>query len=239
MSLRTSIARHPAGRCNACGKHVQLAGEGEMLGSRIGPELRSIAAWLRNGIGITYRKVPQVFKEPYGVSFTPAALLGLEAKLAEKSQRIVEDIRKKLTSSDGAVHADETYWTTDGDRSYFWGHGDTKFIHFQDDTTRAGQVTRDISGNDFAGTLVKDCYSRYFASVAGAKQKCLAHVSRKARDWQKLVVAESSDFTFFTDIKHFVNRACRFHGRRAAGELSKKKIAAEKQWLRDELQRLQ
>lgn len=44
------------------------------------------------------------------------------------------------------------------------------------------QVSRDILGNDFTGTLVTDCYSGYFASVAGAKQKCLAHVSRKARD---------------------------------------------------------
>lgn len=122
--------RHPATRCNACGKYVQMAGEGKILGRRIGPVLRSIAAWLRNGIGITYRKVPQVIEELYGVSFTPAALLGFETKLAEKSQPIVEDIRMKLASSDGAVHADETYWTTDGDRSYFWVHGDTKFVHF-------------------------------------------------------------------------------------------------------------
>lgn len=231
--------QHQAARCDACGKQVLQAGEGEILGSRIGPELRSIAAWLRNVIGITYRKIPQVIQELYGVTFTPAALLGFEKMLAEKSLPIVEDIRKKLASSDGAVHADETYWTTDGERSYFWVHGDTKFIHFQYDTTRAGQVSRDILGNDFTGTLVTDCYSGYFASVAGAKQKCLAHVSRKARDWQKLVAAESADFTFFADIKHFVNRACRFHRHRAAGELSKKKITAEKQWLRDELLRLQ
>lgn len=236
---RVVCYRHPVTRCDACGKHVQLAGEGEILGSRIGPGLRSIAAWLRNGIGITYRKVPQVIQELYGVRFTPAALLGFESKLAKKSLPIVEDIRQKLANSDGPVHADETYWTTDGDRSYFWVHGDSKFIHFQYDTTRSGQVTRDILGNDFTGTLVTDCYSGYFASVAGAKQKCLAHVSRKARDWQKLVAADSSDFTFFSDIKHWVNRACRFHRRRAAGELSKKKIAVEKQWLRDELLRLQ
>lgn len=231
--------RHEVARCDACGTLVQQPGEGELLGSRIGPKLRSIAAWLRNSIGITYRKVPQVIEELYGVKFAPAALLGFETLLAQKALPIVEDIRKKLASSDGAVHADETYWTTNGKRSYFWVHGDTKFIHFQYDTTRAGKVSRDILGNDFAGTLVTDCYSGYFASVAGAKQKCLAHLSRKARDWQKLVAKDSSDFTFFAGIKHFVNRACRFHRRRASGELSQRKITAEKHWLRDELQRLQ
>ena len=103
--------------------------------------------------------------ELYGVTFTPAALLGFETMLAEKSVPIVEDIRKKLASSDGAVHADETYWTTNGVRSYFWVHGDEKFIHFQYDTIRADQVSRDILGNDFTDTLVTDCYSGYFASL--------------------------------------------------------------------------
>jgi transposase len=93
---------------------------------------------------VTYRKIPQVIQELYDVTFTPAALLGFEKMLAEKSLPIVQDIRTKLASSDGAVHADETSWTTDGERSYFWVHGDTKFIHFQYDTTRAGQVSRDI-----------------------------------------------------------------------------------------------
>ena len=241
---RVVIFRHQAACCDDCGRHVQQPGDGEILNTRIGPQLRSIAAWLHNGIGITYRKVPQVIAELYGVTFTPAALLGFETMLAEKSQPVVEDIRKKLASSDGAVHADETYWTTDGTRSYFWVHGDEKFIHFQYDTTRAGQVSRDILGNDFTGTLVTDCYSGYFASVAGAKQKCLAHVSRKARDWQKLVDADSQDFEFFGDIESFVSRACRFHRQRIArqriaGQLSVKKIATEKKWLREELSRLQ
>ena len=48
----------------------------------------------------------------------------------------------------------------------------------------------------------------------------------------------SQDFDFFADIKQFVNRGCQFYRRRAARELSKKKIVAEKKWLRDELTRL-
>lgn len=235
---RVVCYRHEAAMCEDCGRHVQQPGKGEILGSRIGPELRSIAAWLRNVIGITYRKVPQVIAELYNVTFTPAALLGFEKMLAEKAEPIVEDIRKKLASSDGAVHADETYWTTDGARSYFWVHGNEKFIHFQYDTTRAGQVSRDILGDDFTGTLVTDCYSGYFASVAGAKQKCLAHVARKARDWQKLVEPDSIDFQYFADIRKFVSRACRFCRDRREGKSNRRKLRQEATWLRDELQRL-
>jgi hypothetical protein len=67
-----------------------------------------------------------------------------------------------------AVHADETYWTTDGARTYLWVHGDEKSIHFQYDTSRTGQVSRDILGDDVTGTLVPDCYSGYFSSAAAA-----------------------------------------------------------------------
>jgi hypothetical protein len=114
--------------------------------------------------------------------------------LAEKAQPIVDDIGKKLASSDGAVHADETYWTTNGARSYFRVHADANFVLFQYDTSRSGQVSRDILGDDFLGRLVTDCYAGYTASAA-AKQKCLAHLARTARDWQKLTVADSADRT--------------------------------------------
>ena len=236
---RVLCYQHEAGYCDDCEAWVQQPGKGEILGSRIGPHLRSAAVYLRNMIGISYRKVPRIIEEMFGVTFTPAALIGFETMLAEKAEPVVDDIAKKLSSSDGAVHADETYWTLDGKRSYYWVHGDEKYIHFQFDTSRAGQVSRDILGDDFTGTLVTDCYSGYFAHAAGAKQKCLAHLARRARDWQKLTEADSLDFAFFEDIKQFVKRGCNFHRLRREGKLSDEEQVAEKAWLREELLRLE
>ena len=236
---RVVCYRHEAACCDECGKWVSKAGKGEILGSFLGPYLRSRVVWLRNVIGISYRKIPKIIEEMHGFTFTPAALIGFETMLADKATPVVDDIAKKLASSDGPVHADETYWTTDGNRSFFWVHGDEKFIHFQYDTSRAGQVSRDILGDDFTGTLVTDCYCGYTASAAGAKQKCLAHLARQAHDWQKLTEADSADFAFFEDIKQFVKRGCRFHRRRREKKPSRKKQAAEIAWLRAELARLE
>ena len=235
---RVVCYRHEAGCCDNCGASVSQPGDGEILGSRIGPRLRSTAIYLRNVIGISYRKVPQAIEEMFGIRFTPAALIGFERILAEKAEPVVEDIAKKLASTEGPVHADETYSTLDGKRAYYWVHGDEKLIHFQFDTSRAGEVSRNILGPYFTGTLVTDCYSGYFAHVAGAKQKCLTHLARRAHDWQKLTEEGSPDFIFFEDIKQFVKRGCRFHRLRREGKLSKSKQAIEKAWLDERLQDL-
>ena len=93
-----------------------------------GPHLRSTAIYLRNVIGISYRKIPQAMQEMFGIAFTPAALIGFETLLADKAVPIVDDVAKKLGSSDGPVHADETYWTLNGKRAYFWVHGDERCV---------------------------------------------------------------------------------------------------------------
>lgn len=238
-AYRVVLYRHAAAECEACGERVQQAGKGEILGSRIGPQLRSKAVFLRNEIGISYRKVPQAIQELFQITFTPAALIGFEQALAELAKPVVEDIAKKLGSSDGAVHADETYSLLEGARAYYWVHADDNFVHFQFDTTRSGQVSRDVLGKDFAGTLVTDCYAGYAAHTAGAKQKCLAHLARTARDWQKLTTTGSPDWAFFEAIKQFVKRGCEFHRLRHERRLGKQAADAEQTWLRAELRRLE
>ena len=235
---RVVLYRHEAACCEACGQAAQKPGDGEILNSRIGPHLRSLAIYLRNVIGISYRKIPQVIEEFFGITFTPAALIGFEIMLADKAKPVVDDIAKKLGSSDDAVHADETYWTLNGDRAYYWVHCDARFAHFQFDTSRSGQVSRDVLGEHFTGTLVTDCYAGYEAHSAGAKQKCQAHLARTARDWQKLTTAGSADFAFFEAIREFVQNGCRFHRLRGNGELTEAQQVAEKIWLRERLQQL-
>jgi transposase len=232
-----ALFRHPQARCRSCRRWVQKAGEGEILGSMIGPRLRAIAVYLHNDIGISLRKVPRAIADLFQFRFTPAALIGFEKLLAATAEPVVDDIRKKVAASDGAVHADETYWILDGERAYYWVHATDQYIHFQFDTSRAGEVSRELLGVDFAGTLVTDCYSAYDAQGAKAKQKCLSHLARAARDWQKLTAADSADHRFFESVQGWVKRGCDFHRRR--DRLSEPEQADEQAWLRAELKRLQ
>ena len=106
------------------------------------------------------------------------------------------------------------------------------------DTTRAGKVSRDVLGPHFTGTLVTDCYCGYAAHATDKKQKCLAHLARTARDWQKLTKQGTLDFAFFKGVRDFVRRACAFHRERGAGLLDEDQQRAEEFWLRERLQYL-
>ncbi|MEM9413644.1 MAG: hypothetical protein AAGA30_21230 [Planctomycetota bacterium] len=86
---------HPAARCRECRRWVQQVGIGEILGSRIGPNVRTMAIYLRNEIGVSYRKVSRAIEDLLGLNFTPAAVIGFEKRLAEQAQPVVVDIEKK------------------------------------------------------------------------------------------------------------------------------------------------
>jgi transposase len=231
------LYRHVAARCRTCRKWVQQPGEGELLLSKVGPHARAMAAFLHHEIGVSSRKVPRAVEGLTGLKFTAAAVLGFETKLAQRAKPLAEDIASKIASTEGAVNADETYWSCDGKRAYFWLHATGPYVHFRFSLSRAGRISRRILGADFTGVLVTDCYSGYDAQTARAKQKCLAHLTRAARDWQKVVPAESLAAVFFADVQAWVTRACRLH--RLRRTLPDKRLAIEMAWLRKEQQRLE
>ncbi len=84
-----TLFRHPEARCRSCRRWVQKTGEGEILGSMIGPRLRAIAVYLHNDIGISLRKVPRAIADLFEFRFTPAALIGFERLLAANAEPVV------------------------------------------------------------------------------------------------------------------------------------------------------
>jgi transposase len=196
-----------------------------------------MAAFLHNEIGVSARKVPQAVEGLTQLSFTPAALLGFETKLARQAKPLVQDIASKIGSTDEAVNADETYWSLGGQRAYYWIHATGPYVHFRFSVSRAGKISRQVLGDDFSGVLVTDCYSGYDAHTARAKQKCLAHLTRTARDWQKVVPKDSRAWQFFEDIQAWVTRGCRLH--RLRNTLASGELALEMNWLRQEQKRLE
>jgi hypothetical protein len=230
--------RHPAAFCPCCGAAVEVAGPGELIGCPIGPNAKAIAALLHFEIGLSCRKVRAVSAGLLGFSFAPASVLGFERQVAERVEALADDIASKLQFSI-VVHADETRWSIDGDGAHVWFHGNEDLAHYHIDPSRAGEVSRQILGEKFDGVLVTDCYAAYEQHAASAKQKCLVHLARDAREWREQVPANSTARQFFVDLIAWVRRACALDRARRKTGAWLPEHASEIAWLRAEQKRLE
>jgi transposase len=231
--------RHQPGRCTnpQCRRWVRQPGKGEILGAKIGPQMRARGIFLRFHIGLPFRRVVEAIEGLDSLGFTPAALLGFEKQAGEKARPLAHDVALKLRACD-AVHADETYYRIDAQRAYAWFHGNEHLAHFRICGTRSGKISRRILGRDYAGGLVTDCYAGYDRHATKIKQRCLEHLKRTAKNWRKVTPEKAvAARQFFDDVMAWVKRGCRWYRRWKADDGPAKKREAT--WLRREQARLE
>jgi transposase len=214
----TVCFRHEEGRCTKCRRWVYQAGEGELLRAKIGPHMRARALFLRFDIGLPFRKVVGAVAGLDSIRCTPAAIVGFEKRVAENARLLAGDVAKKLRACE-VVHADETYWTINGQRAFAWFHGNEHLAHFSICGTRSGKISRRILGKDYDGALVTDCYAGYDRHTTTIKQKCVEHLKRTAKNWLKATPAKAvTAIRFFHDIAAWAKCCCRWHRRWKKGE---------------------
>jgi transposase len=182
---QTLVTRYLHGQafCARCHRPVVQAGEGELLNAPIGPVAKSVAIYLRYRIGVSYRKTTELLRELFGLTFVPASALGFDRKAAARGRPLYEDLRDKIRASD-MVHADETSWPNDGVGHYVWFAGNERLAFFHIDRHRSAEVAKNIFGEHFGGTLVRDRYAAY-NGIGVDWQACIAHILTKAKEISK------------------------------------------------------
>ena len=231
--------RHEEGRCTnpKCRLWVHQPGEGEILGAKIGPQMRARGMFLRFDIGLPYRKVVRAVEGLDSLGFTPAALLGFEKKAAVKARPLAYDVTTKLRACE-VNHADETHYSINGKPAQAWFHGNEHLAHFYICGTRSGKISRKILGKDYAGGLVMDCYAGYDRHATKIKQRCLEHLKRTAKEWRKVTPEKAvAARQFFDDVVAWVKRGCRWYRRWKNDSGTEKQNEAA--WLRSEQARLE
>ncbi len=221
---------HALAWCTRCGKAVSQAGEDEIPGAHIGPLAKATAIYLRQDVGITYRKVQRMIKVLFGLSFVPASALGFDRKATAKGLPLYEDIREKIRASD-VVHADETSWRSDGLGHCAWYAGNDNLAFFHINRLRSAAVAQSIFGENFNGILVRDRYAAY-NRIGRDWQACLAHISRNAKDIEKehAFLPQSKQDpnvnTFAAEIRALCSRLCETSKKISTGKISQKTAPA-------------
>ncbi|RPJ77549.1 MAG: IS66 family transposase [Deltaproteobacteria bacterium] len=173
--------KHHQAFCSKCNRPVIQLADGELANSHIGPAARSLAVFLRYGLGIPYRKVQELFKVAFAMPFVPATAMSFDRKATRLGAPIYDDLKEKLRLS-MIAHADETYWRENGINHYVWYGGNNDLAFFHIDRSRSSEVATSIFGNRFEGVLNTDGYAAYNAVNPYQRQSCLAHLIRKAKE---------------------------------------------------------
>jgi transposase len=235
---RTRVTRYLHGQafCARCHRPVVQAGEEELLNAPIGPVAKSVAIYLRYGIGISYRKAAELFQELFGLKFVPASALRFDGKAAARGATIYEDLREKIRVSN-VVHADETSWRSDGIGHFVWFAGNQNLAFFHIDRHRSAEVAKTIFGENFDGTLVRDRYAAY-NGIGADWQACIAHIITKAKEISgehALLPQKEKDTAtgpFCDRVRDLGQRLCEVGQKLESGELSRKAAAKiEKRFL--------
>lgn len=230
---------HREAFCRHCNRPVIQVAEDELLNAPIGPVAKSAAIYLRYRIGMTYRKVQEVFRDLFGLQFVPASAVGFDRKAAVKGVAIYEDLREKIRAS-AVIHADETSWRNDGISHFVWYAGNTDLAFFQIDRHRSTEVAQSILGSNFDGVLVTDRYAAYNGTNAKARQSCLGHLITKAKEINRellLIEDKARDKraeAFCDNIAAFFSNACSVGQELLSGTLQwSQSPLIEKQFVRD------
>jgi len=174
------------GRCPQCGQvytthPLQVSRATGAAKTHLGPHTLGFAAYLRQQLGLTLRKVCDVLGH-CGLELSPGGLSQALARAADRLQGSFTHLHADLRGSP-AVHADETGWWLAGELAYLWVFATPRCTLYTIDN-RSQEVVRRILGDDYSGILISDCLASYDPHP-GRKSKCFAHHLRALKEAQK------------------------------------------------------
>jgi transposase len=143
----------------------------------IGSRALLLAADMKHGLGVPYRKVAASLKRLCGLSITAGALTQEMNALAKWLKPEYETIQSYMRQSP-SVNIDETGWRLDGESCWLWAFTNDSFTIYEVNPSRGHQVVLKQLGEDYCGTIISDFYTAY-NPLPYKQQKCLVHLLRE------------------------------------------------------------
>ena len=194
------------GYCRKCGRLFFPKGPGERPKGYIGPVGVAVAGYLRYALKMPFESVAKIFKGFWGMDITPSALVGIDKNLTNKARPLYELI-EDMTRYSNTINADETGWPVGAVNQWLSAYANVDFVLLKINPRRSGAVPQSVLGNNYGGVLGSDCFSAYNTVEAQAKQKCLTHYERGAKNLEKFYPEDQQALLFASCLKDIFKRA--------------------------------
>lgn len=156
----------------------QVLGQG-----RIGVRLASIIAYLRTSMRLPIRPLREALRNLYGFEVSTGEIVELLHRIRDHAQPVLDDLKAEIRASP-AIQADETGWREDGENGYIWSVSTPSVRYYEYHHSRAGEVVKQLIGEDFEGVLGSDFYAGYNIHQ-GFHQRCWVHYLRDVHELKK------------------------------------------------------
>jgi transposase len=165
--------------CPSCGKHITSTHPDCPPSGRFGKNTIVQTILLRSWDRLPLRRTADSLKRIYGLSVTPATVLGITRRAAEDLSAEVDEMLDRVRASP-VVNVDETGLSVDGERYWVWVFVTLVDVLIVIRWSRGKRVLREVLGKHFEGVLVCDGW-RSYSCFAELVQRCWAHILREAR----------------------------------------------------------
>ena len=180
--------------------HTEVLGQG-----RIGVRLASLIATLRTVMRLPIRQIRVLLHTLYGVEVSIGEIVEVLHRLVAHAQPVLDDLKASIRASP-AVQADETGWREDGLNGYIWSVCTPTIRYYEYHHSRAGEVVKQLIGEDFQGELGSDFYAGYNIHQ-GLHQRCWVHFLRDVHDLKQKFPQHETLLTWARNVKAIYDEA--------------------------------
>jgi len=146
-------------------------------GFSYGGRLSSVVGWLGYGGNLTWRKQEYFVEHVLGIPISQGSLAKMHRWFTESLEPYYQQWLAYVKQP-GVRCVDETTYCIDGIKYWVWVATSDQVCVLLLAPTRSSAELKLLLGENFDGILTSDCFSAYGPQIAGAKQKCLAHLER-------------------------------------------------------------
>lgn len=178
----------------------QVLGQG-----RIGVRLASMIAYLRTVIRLPLRKLRDVLQDLHSFEVSVGELVELLHRIKEYAQSELDGLKAESSASP-AVQADETGWREVGLNGSIWRVCTPRIRYYEYHHSRAGEVVKELIGEDFQGVLGSDFYGGYNIHQ-GLHQRCRVHFLRDVHEVKDEFPQDQELWQWATEVKTLYEQA--------------------------------
>jgi hypothetical protein len=142
-----------------------------------------LIATLRTVMRLLIRQLRERWRTLHGCEVSVGAIVEILPRLRSPAQPVLDEFKATIRASP-AVQADETGWREDGLNGSIWSVNTPTIRSDESHHSRAGEVVKQLIGEDFQGVLGSDCSAGYTIH-AGLHQRCWTHFLRDVHDLKK------------------------------------------------------